>query len=99
MSHFAVGVKGNWQGQSIYKSVFTSDGVKKSYNITLNSYKAIFNKCGYSLPMDKKVNLSRSAAMNRADDLGAENTKNNLMSSHEMRAKKTNATCDKTLIK
>ena len=26
--------------------------------------------------------------MNRADDFGAENTKNNLMSSHETRAKK-----------
>ena len=44
----------------------------------------MFNKCGHPLPMDKKVNLSKSAAINRADDLGAENMK---ITSHETRAK------------
>ena len=88
MIYFAVEVKGNWQGQSIYESVFTLDGDKKSHNLMLISYERVFNKCGYHLPMDKKINLSRSATMNRVDGLGAENTKNNLMSSHETPCKK-----------
>lgn len=86
------GVKGNWQEQSIFKSVFAEDANKKSYNPALNAYKIIFKKCGLSLPKDKKVNYSRSSGMNRADDFGAEKVNNDQMSSHEAKGRK-NASC------
>ena len=85
-------MKGNWQEQSIFKSVFIKDANKKSYNPTLNSCKTLFVTCGLQLPKDKKVNYSRSAGMNRADDFGAEKVNNDQMSAHDIKGRK-NTSC------
>ena len=78
---------GNCQGQSIFRSAFSLDPTKKTYNVVLNAYKLLFKSCGYELPKDKKVNYSRSSGMNRGDEFGADSTRNDQMSSHEVKGR------------
>ena len=82
------GVKGNWQDQSIFKSVFSLDKNKRSYYTALDAHKDVFNVCKIPLSQQKKVNLSRSPGMNRADDFGAELLRNDQRSSHDVKGRK-----------
>ena len=74
----------------MFKSVFKDDK-KNTHSMALSSYKKVFEICGLKLPNAKKVNYSRSSGMNRADDLGAQCSANDQMSSHEVKGRKNNS--------
>ena len=83
------GVKGNWQDQSTFKSVLRLDNDKRSCDTALDAHKDVFKACKIPLSQQKKVNLSRSSGMNRADDFGAEPLRNDQMSSHDVKGRKS----------
>ena len=83
------GIKGNWQGQIIFKRVFKLDTENRTYLIALNSCKTMFKKCNIAFPKENKANISRSTSVNRVDDRGPLSVKNDQMPSHEIKDRKT----------
>ena len=65
---------------------------KRSYYTALDAHQDMFDACETPLSQQKKINLSRSSGMNRADNFGAELMRNDQMSSHGIKGCK-NQSC------
>ena len=55
----------------MFKSVFKLDTENRTFLVGLNACETIFRKYNIAMPKEKKVNISRSTGVNRADDRSA----------------------------